>query len=254
MRPAPRLGRGDLLHLGHVAPRLRRRLPDRPARPSPVREPGVDEVVEDVLDDPVRMRGAERLREERDPPLVDRRGAHLHGGREPDRGADDDELDPRQRKARDLCGTRSREVDPRRARGMRRRARDRAVDGLEPVRRERRVDPLDGRGRGRVEVGHERPCVAGRDGDRLGHLERGAGRHDAEDDVRLVDERLQRPDVLDSRLGGEASCPFAATVERHDHARATVPEPRADRAPHRPASDEPDDQRAREDSNLRPAD
>ena len=109
-------------------------------------------------------------------------------------------------------------------------------------------------GRDRVEVGDERPCVAGCGGDRLGHLDRRAGRHDAEHDVRLADERLQRPDVLDSRLAGEASRPFAATVERDDHAHAAVPEPRADRAPHRPASDEPDDQRAREDSNLRPAD
>ncbi len=226
----------------------------RPARPPPVREPGVDEVVEDVLDHPVRLRRAERLREERDPALVDGRGAHLHGGREPDRGADDDPLDPRQRKARDLFGTRPRQVDPRRPRGMRRRAGDRAVDGLEPVRREHRVDPLDGHRRGRVEVGHERPCVAGCGGDRLGHLDCGSGRHDAEDDVRLVHERLERPDVLDSRVAGETPCPFAASVERSDHAHAALPEARADRAPHRPASDEPDDQRAREDSNLRPAD
>ncbi len=107
--------------------------------------------------------------------------------------------------------------------------------------REHCVDALDGRRRDRVEVGDERPRVTGRRGDRAGDLDRRPGRHDAENDVSLVDERLERADVLDSRLAGETSGPFAAAVERDDDARAALLEPRADRASHRPASDEPDD-------------
>ena len=48
------------------------------------------------------MRRAERLREHRDPALVDRRRAHLDGGREPDALADDPPLDAFQGKRRDL--------------------------------------------------------------------------------------------------------------------------------------------------------
>ena len=94
-------------------------------------------------------------------------------------------------------------------------------------------------GRDRVEVGDERPRVAGRRGDRAGDLDRRPGRHDAENDVRLVDERLQRPDVLDSGLAREASRPVAATVERDDDAHAAFLEALADRAPHRPAPTSP---------------
>ena len=63
---------------------------------------------------PFACAASERVREQRRRALVDRRGAHLHGGRGADLGADDDALDTVERERGNLVGALSGEVDARR--------------------------------------------------------------------------------------------------------------------------------------------
>ena len=131
---------------------------------------------------------------------------------------------------------------------------DRPVDGLQPGGAERVCDAFRGDRGDRVEIRDERRRPAGSRSDRLGDLHRRPRRHDREHDIGLGDEPLQPSDVLERRLGREPPRARAPPVERDEHPRPALPEPCAERASHRTGSDEPDDQRAREDSNLRPAD
>ena len=145
-----------------------------------------------MLEDAVRVGCEDRLSKQRRRALVDRRGAHLHGRRAPDLGADDDSLDAVERKVRDLVRTLAREVDAR-AGLPRRRAGDRPVHEVEPARaraRPRSRGPSRARSRsGPRRAAALRPRAArpivGRD------LRRRLGRRDRENDVRLAYDRFE---------------------------------------------------------------
>ena len=249
-----RLCRRDLAHLVDVAPRFRRGASERLRGALAVGEARLDEVVEHRVEDAVRVGRAERLREHRDPSLVDRRRGHLDRGSQPDLGTDHDALHAVERQSCDLVRAAAGEVDPGRVRPGRRRAGDRAVDQVEAGTRERSREVSSRRRRDGVQVGDERsiaPCA--RD-DRVDCTGRLGGWDDREDDVGLDQHRREVADVLEPGIGRERARPLAATLEGDDDACTTSSQSRPDRAPHLPCADQPDDQRAREDSNLRPAD
>ncbi len=200
-----------------------------------------------MLDHAVGVRGAERLREQRDPPLVDRRRAHLHRRGLADLRADHDPFHTLHRKRRNLGGTGTGEVDARRPGLARRRSGDRAVHQLEPRLAQRRSDPHGRRRGNRVQVGDERSRRSRVRGDGGGDLERRAGRYDREDDRRRAKQRRERAGVVEGSLCGEPAGALTAAVERHEDARATVPQPRPERAPHGAGRDDADDRVRRPD-------
>jgi hypothetical protein len=197
-----------------------------------------------VLDDAMCGRGTKRLGEQRDATLVDRRGAHLHRRRESDGGSDHDPLDPVERESRQLGRSLAGEVEPRRAGGVRRRAGDRSVDGLEPRVGEHAGDAIHGRRRHGVQVGDERPSCSRRIGDRGCDLDRDLGWDDGQEHVRRAGERRERADVLQGGLLDQPPRPSAATVERDHDPCAAGAKPRPEGAAHRSHANEPDDQRA----------
>ena len=92
-----------------------------------------------------------------------------------------------------------------------------------------------------VEIGEEQAPLGAVRGDVGGDRARLTRRDDREHHLRLVQERRERAHVLEARIRRERSRPLAATLERDDDASATVPEAGAERAPHLPCADQPDD-------------
>ena len=236
-----RLGCGDLLHLGDVAPRLRRRPADRRARALRIGGARLREVAEHGLEDAVRMCGAEGLRQDRDTSLVHRCGTHLHRRGRADDVRHDHTVDTLQWERSRLGRSRPGEVDAGRPSRTRRRPGDRAVHGVDPGRRKNSRDAEDDCRADGVEVDDQGTCRTRTRGDLRRDVDRGTGRENGEDDVGLPDERLERADVLEPDVRRQPPCPFAASGEGNDHVRAAVPQPRSERAAHCPGRDDPDD-------------
>ena len=215
------LARRDLVHLGHVPARLGGDALQH-AR-CVVDEIGVAaaEVVQHELEDAVRVRGAERLREDRRLALVERGRGHLDRRRGTDLVADDPKLEARRVEARNLRRPLARQVDHRRPGNPRWRPRDRAVDGVESRGGERCSRPraavvgeiafrsaTSGRAPVRPAAAAISPATSTRD----------AGRHDREHDRRFTNDLVERRQQLEPSR--EPPCPLAPTRDRCDDASA----------------------------------
>ena len=188
------LCRCDLLHLRDVPAGLRRDALEHPG--SVVDEVGIvpAQVVEHELENAVRSRRAERLREERRLALVERGGRHLDRRGRSDLLTDDPKLEARRIEARNLGGPRSREIDDRRPGHPRRRTGDRAVDdaqtgGAEAFANSRHRHRRDG-----VQVGDVGTSTRsrGRFGHRTGDIECCSRRDDREDDAGGGNDGVER--------------------------------------------------------------
>ena len=203
-----RLGGGDLVHLADVAARLRRRARETPLDVGDELGRAGAEIGEDVLEDAVRVRGTQRLQQDRGAPLVDRGGAHLHRGGRSDGIADDDQVDAVERELRDLSRTWPGEVDARRPGFPRRRSRDRSVHQLEL-----RGDLERGCGRDGVQLDEERRATGfvRRSQDGVSGCSSVLRRHDREEDSASRDHRREVGKQLDRcRALGETRGPRTA--------------------------------------------